>query len=171
MKTLSKLMINISLTLALLAFFSNYSYAQDTGNNHGNGFVDENGDGFNDNAPDADGDGIPNGMDEDYTGPKMKNANGHGHGARGFVDEDGDGINDNAMDSDGDGIPNGQDPDFVRPHDGNGNMHNYSDRNKHQYKHMKGSRANNGGGMGDDSRNGSRNAHKYNGSKKQDGRQ
>jgi len=78
------------------------------------GFVDANGDGYNDNAPDADGDGIPNGMDADYTGAKMRKGNSNA----GFVDLDGDGINDNALDSDGDGIPNGQDPDFVRPQDG-----------------------------------------------------
>ncbi len=83
---------------------------------HGYHFVDENGDGYNDNAPDDDGDGIPNGLDPDYTGPKMRK----GHGSRGFVDLNGDGINDNALDSDGDGIPNGQDPDYVRPMDGTG---------------------------------------------------
>jgi|Deesub1362B_J571_1020462.scaffolds.fasta_scaffold02431_4 hypothetical protein len=83
---------------------------------HGRGFVDANGDGYNDNAPDADGDGIPNGLDPDYTGPKIR----AGRGARGFVDLDGDGINDNAMDADGDGIPNGRDPDYVRPADGTG---------------------------------------------------
>ena len=81
---------------------------------HGAGFIDLNGDGYNDNAPDADGDGIPNGQDEDFTGPKYRK-NG-----RGFVDLNGDGINDNAFDSDGDGIPNGKDPDFVRPQDGIG---------------------------------------------------
>ncbi len=79
-------------------------------------FVDANGDGYNDNAPDADGDGIPNGLDPDFTGPKIR----AGKGARGFVDLDGDGINDNALDSDGDGIPNGKDPDFVPPQDGSG---------------------------------------------------
>lgn len=73
---------------------------------HGLKFVDEDGDGYNDNAPDADGDGIPNGLDPDYTGVKMRG------GVGGFIDEDGDGINDNAPDSDGDGIPNGMDPDF-----------------------------------------------------------
>ncbi len=83
---------------------------------HGYRFVDENGDGYNDNAPDADGDGIPNGLDPDYTGAKVR----AGNGARGFIDLDGDGINDNALDSDGDGIPNGQDPDYVRPMDGSG---------------------------------------------------
>ncbi len=83
---------------------------------HGLRFVDENGDGYNDNAPDEDGDGIPNGLDPDYTGAKMRK----GHGSKGFVDLDGDGINDNALDADGDGIPNGQDPDFVRPMDGSG---------------------------------------------------
>jgi len=82
------------------------------------GFVDANGDGYNDNAPDADGDGIPNGMDPDYTGAKMRKGNSHA----GFVDLNGDGINDNAMDADGDGIPNGQDPDFVRPQDGSGHQ-------------------------------------------------
>lgn len=84
---------------------------------HGNRFIDLNGDGYNDNAPDADGDGIPNGMDPDYTGPKMRKGN---NGTRGFIDLNGDGINDNALDADGDGIPNGQDPDYVRPMDGSG---------------------------------------------------
>jgi hypothetical protein len=60
---------------------------------HGPRFVDEDGDGYNDNAPDHDGDGIPNGLDPDYTGPKMKKGNGQ----KGFVDLDGDGINDNIM--------------------------------------------------------------------------
>ena len=168
MKNLSKLMLNLSLALALVAFFSNYTYAQDTGDNsntHGSGFVDENGDGFNDNAPDADGDGIPNGMDEDYTGSKMHNNHGKSHGSHGFVDQDGDGINDNAMDDDGDGIPNGQDPDYVRPQDGSGSQHKYGNsankQNKHQYKHMKGAQ-NNGGGMGDGSQSGSKNQHKGN---------
>lgn len=85
-------------------------------NQHSAGFVDENGDGYNDNAPDHDGDGIPNGMDDDYTGAKVRK----GNDSKGFVDADGDGINDNALDADGDGIPNGQDPDFVRPQDGSG---------------------------------------------------
>ena len=68
---------------------------------HGNKFVDVNGDGINDNAPDADGDGIPNGMDPDYTGAKMRS----GNGAKGFIDLNGDGINDNALDADGDNSP------------------------------------------------------------------
>ena len=161
MKALSKLMINLSLALALVAFFSNYSFAQDTGddsNTHGSGFVDENGDGFNDNAPDADGDGIPNGMDEDYVGSKMHNGQNKGHGSHGFIDEDGD------------GIPNGQDPDYVRSQDGSGNQHKYGNsgnhQSKHQHKHMKGSQ-NSGGGMGDGSQSG--NAHQYRGSKKHGG--
>jgi len=83
---------------------------------HKLGFIDENGDGFNDNAPDVDGDGIPNGMDEDYTGAQSRK----GSNAKGFVDLDGDGINDNAMDADGDGIPNGKDADYVRTQDGTG---------------------------------------------------
>ena len=82
----------------------------------GKGFVDLNGDGYNDNARDDDGDGIPNGLDPDYTGSKLRK----GKGSRGFVDADGDGINDNLQDADGDGIPNGQDPDYVRPQDGTG---------------------------------------------------
>ncbi len=89
---------------------------QNANGNAVKGFVDANGDGYNDNAPDADGDGIPNGMDPDYTGAKMRKGNSHA----GFIDLNGDGINDNAIDSDGDGIPNGQDPDFVRPQDGSG---------------------------------------------------
>jgi hypothetical protein len=147
MKRLSKLTLNLTLALALVAFFSNYSFAQDTGDDavtHGAGFVDENGDGFNDNAPDADGDGIPNGMDEDYVGSKTRSGNGNGHGAHGFVDADGDGINDNAVDSDGDGIPNGQDEDYVRPEDGTGNMHKYGKSNMKQNKNMKGAAKRNG---------------------------
>jgi len=90
------------------------------------GFVDADGDGYNDNAADHDGDGIPNGMDEDYTGAK----NRRGGRTMGFVDANGDGINDNAMDHDGDGIPNGQDEDFVRPQDGShGNMRNNQNGN------------------------------------------
>ena len=90
------------------------------------GFVDADGDGYNDNAADHDGDGIPNGMDEDYTGAK----NRKGGRTMGFVDANGDGINDNAMDHDGDGIPNGQDEDFVRPQDGSGgNMRNNQNGN------------------------------------------
>ena len=85
------------------------------------GFIDADGDGYNDNAADHDGDGIPNGMDDDYTGAK----NRKGGRTMGFIDANGDGINDNAMDHDGDGIPNGQDEDFVRPQDGSGgNMRN-----------------------------------------------
>ena len=155
---------NLFLTLAatLMAFlFTSSVYAQDSsmvqkrnqykkemrqgkanmmkGQKGVHGFIDENGDGFNDNAPDHDGDGIPNGRDEDYTGPKMRN----GHASKGFVDADGDGINDNAMDDDGDGIPNGQDPDFVRPQDGSGRM------NKNGHGKGKGMRgAGNGSGMG-----------------------
>ncbi len=75
---------------------------------HGPGFVDQNGDGYNDRAPDHDGDGIPNGMDPDYTGPKMR----AGRGAAGFIDENGDGVNDWAQDFDGDGIINRLDPDY-----------------------------------------------------------
>ncbi|GAB4289246.1 MAG: hypothetical protein Kow0098_07080 [Ignavibacteriaceae bacterium] len=95
---------------------------------HGNQFVDENGDGFNDNAPDTDGDGIPNGRDEDFTGPQ----NRKGNSSKGFVDLNGDGINDNAIDSDGDGIPNGQDDDYIRPQDGSGSqfMKGMNNRNK-----------------------------------------
>lgn len=55
---------------------------------HGKNFVDNNGDGYNDNAPDDDGDGIPNGVDPDYTGPKLQRNK--------FIDLNGDGINDNA---------------------------------------------------------------------------
>jgi len=140
-----------TLTALLMAFaFSSAIYAQDStmvqkknqfkkemkqnkAQKGVRGFVDENGDGYNDNAPDADGDGIPNGQDEDYTGPKTRKGN-----AKGFVDADGDGVNDNAMDADGDGVPNGQDPDFVRPQDGSG-------QKKGQAKgKMKG----NGSGMG-----------------------
>ncbi len=122
----------------------------------GHKFVDANGDGYNDNAPDADGDGIPNGMDPDYTGAKMRNGN-HGHG---FVDADGDGINDNAMDADGDGIPNGQDPDFVRPQDGSGHM-NGKGMNKGRGMHGQG----NGSGIGAGNGSGNGNGHKSKGQK------
>jgi hypothetical protein len=112
------------LTLAILFLFSSV-LAQDSTqvkgqfkNSHRVGFVDADGDGYNDNAADHDGDGIPNGMDDDYTGAK----NRWGKGSRGFVDANGDGINDNAPDDDGDGIPNGQDDDYVRPTDGSGSM-------------------------------------------------
>ena len=87
------------------------------GNTNKVGFIDADGDGYNDNAADRDGDGIPNGMDDDYTGAK----NRKGNGSRGFVDADGDGVNDNAQDVDGDGIPNGKDDDFVRTKEGYGN--------------------------------------------------
>lgn len=114
------------LSLAIL-FLAGNLFAQDStsvksqfqkGYTHRVGFVDADGDGYNDNAADHDGDGIPNGMDEDYTGAK----NRRGNQSKGFVDADGDGINDNALDADGDGIPNGQDEDFVRPQDGSGSM-------------------------------------------------
>lgn len=78
---------------------------------HGPGFVDKNGDGYNDYAPDHDGDGIPNGVDPDYTGPRLRG----GRGMAGFVDADGDGINDRMQDWDGDGIANCQDPDWQGP--------------------------------------------------------
>jgi len=116
----------IILTLAII-FLAGNIFAQDStqvksqkrfSNSHRVGFVDADGDGYNDNAADHDGDGIPNGMDEDYTGAK----NRHGNNSRGFIDIDGDGINDNALDADGDGIPNGQDDDYVRPQDGSGSM-------------------------------------------------
>ncbi len=116
----------------------NKSMMQNQNTHHGMGFVDANGDGYNDNAPDADGDGIPNGMDPDYTGAKMR----HGGHARGFVDADGDGINDNALDDDGDGIPNGQDPDYVRPQDGSGRM------NGKGQMHGRSGNMNNGSGIG-----------------------
>jgi len=154
-------MKNLLIILSLVAFLSGSLFAQDslqTKNQyrykkanknavqgqsqmkHGVGFVDENGDGYNDNAPDADGDGIPNGMDEDYSGSKARK----GNHAKGFVDADGDGINDNALDADGDGIPNGKDPDFVRSQDGSGKM------NGRGGKGMKGNRSGsqNGSGMG-----------------------
>ena len=112
------------LTLALLFLVGNL-FAQDStaqknqyrnGNTNQVGFIDADGNGYNDYAADHDGDGIPNGMDEDYTGAK----NRKGNNSKGFVDADGDGINDNALDADGDGIPNGKDDDFVRPQDGSG---------------------------------------------------
>ena len=117
----------ISLVLLLLAgsLFAQDNPAEKNQHRKGKlnqvGFVDADGDGYNDNAADHDGDGIPNGMDEDYTGAK----NRRGGRTMGFVDANGDGINDNALDHDGDGIPNGQDEDFVRPQDGSGgNMRN-----------------------------------------------
>ncbi|KAA3610068.1 MAG: hypothetical protein D8M58_07480 [Calditrichaeota bacterium] len=153
---------NLILTLAvtLLSFlFTSSVFAQDSslvqkknqykkevkqnkGQKGALGFVDENGDGYNDNAPDDDGDGIPNGQDEDYTGPKLRQGNG-----KGFVDADGDGINDNAMDDDGDGIPNGQDADFVRPQDGSGRQNKNGKGG--QGKGMKGSGNGSGLGTGD----------------------
>lgn len=117
-----KAQLNLSVLLLSALFLilvSQGSFAQDnTGIKHGQGFVDVNGDGFNDNAPDHDKDGIPNGQDNDYTGPKQRG--GKDGQARGFVDVNGDGINDRALDADGDGIPNGKDADFVRPKDGSG---------------------------------------------------
>ena len=118
------------LSLAMLFIVGNL-FAQDNGtgknqNRKGNtnqvGFIDANGDGYNDNAADNDGDGIPNGMDDDYTGAK----NRRGNHSKGFVDGDGDGIKDNALDADGDGIPNGRDDDFVRPQDGSGSMRGFA---------------------------------------------
>lgn len=89
--------ITIFFTIVFFTVFAN-SFAQtDTTKapkpplKHGPNFVDKNGDGFNDNAPDHDGDGIPNGLDPDYTGPKLQ------RGKKAFVDLDGDGINDNAQ--------------------------------------------------------------------------
>jgi len=119
-------MKKITLFSLILVFLAGSLFAQDNpavknqnqkGKTHKVGFVDANGDGYNDNAADHDGDGVPNGMDDDYTGAK----NRKGGRTMGFVDANGDGINDNAMDHDGDGIPNGQDEDFVRPQDGSGN--------------------------------------------------
>jgi hypothetical protein len=146
-----------TLVLLVAVFFSSNIFAQDStrtqlkpkykhqikwqkGTQQGTKFVDENGDGFNDNAPDTDGDGIPNGRDEDYDGPKVRN----GNGSRGFIDEDGDGINDNAMDDDGDGIPNGQDPDYTRPEDGTGRQNKFG--SKSMNKNGKGSANRNGSG-------------------------
>jgi hypothetical protein len=114
------------LTLALLFLAGNLFAQENTavknqfkkGNTNQVGFIDADGDGYNDNAADHDGDGIPNGMDDDYTGAKSRK----GNKSRGFVDLDGDGINDNALDADGDGIPNGRDDDFVRTQDGTGSM-------------------------------------------------
>jgi len=121
------------LSLALLFLVGNLFAQDNTGskkqNRKGNtnqvGFIDGDGDGYNDNAADHDNDGIPNGMDEDYTGSK----NRKGNGSKGFVDGDGDGINDNALDADGDGTPNGQDDDFVHPQDGSGNKRGSGDSN------------------------------------------
>ncbi len=110
MKRLLTLTTALALVLSLGAL-TNTSYAQfdEKGKPANAGFVDQNGDGINDHAMDADGDGIPNGMDPDYTGPKMRRGNSH----RGYVDADGDGINDNAKDLDGDGIPDGMDHDYM----------------------------------------------------------
>jgi len=86
-----KKLVSLIAFLTILAAYSNLQ-AQTTNPNppaqHGKNFVDKNGDGYNDNAPDHDGDGIPNGVDPDYTGPKLQRNK--------FVDLDGDGINDNA---------------------------------------------------------------------------
>ncbi len=88
---------------------------------HGKNFVDENGDGYNDNAPDHDADGIPNGVDPDYDGPKVRSGN------KGFIDENGDGINDNqgmkrgGKGKRGYGPGDGTGNSGVRPQDGTGN--------------------------------------------------
>src|SRR3989339_1512946 len=85
-----KKLVTLIMLLGVFAMYAEIS-AQTTTTpptNHGKGFVDKNGDGYNDNAPDHDGDGIPNGLDPDYTGPKLQRNK--------FVDLNGDGINDNA---------------------------------------------------------------------------
>ncbi|MDZ7374353.1 MAG: hypothetical protein ONB23_10335 [candidate division KSB1 bacterium] len=61
--------------------------------------------------PDHDGDGVPNGLDPDFVGPKLRG----GRTTGGFVDLNGDGISDRAQDWDGDGIVNCQDPDWKGP--------------------------------------------------------
>lgn len=89
---MKKLFVLFAVTL-LLSFISVNAQTQDQTKpnppaQHGKNFIDNNGDGYNDNAPDHDGDGIPNGLDPDYTGPKLQKNK--------FVDLNGDGINDNA---------------------------------------------------------------------------
>lgn len=87
---MKKLVSLIALFTLLVAFSNVTAQTQNPTQptQHGKGFVDKNGDGYNDNAPDHDGDGIPNGVDPDYTGPKLQKNK--------FVDLNGDGINDNA---------------------------------------------------------------------------
>lgn len=72
MKTLSKMLVVLSLVLAVGLYLNgSITYAQKTnGNNPGKGFIDLNGDGINDHAIDSDGDGIPNGQDPDYVRPQ-----------------------------------------------------------------------------------------------------
>ena len=85
-----KKLVTLIMLLGVFAMYAEIS-AQTTTTpptNHGKNFVDRNGDGYNDNAPDHDADGIPNGVDPDYTGPKLQKNK--------FVDLNGDGINDNA---------------------------------------------------------------------------
>jgi len=89
---MKKLIVLFAATL-LLSYISVSAQTQDQSKpnppaQHGKNFIDNNGDGYNDNAPDHDGDGIPNGLDPDYTGPKLQRNK--------FVDLNGDGINDNA---------------------------------------------------------------------------
>ncbi len=87
---MKKLVYLMALFVFLIAYSNISAQAKDPKppTQHGKGFVDKNGDGYNDNAPDHDGDGIPNGLDPDYTGPKLQRNK--------FVDLNGDGINDNA---------------------------------------------------------------------------
>ncbi len=86
-----KKLISLVAVIAIFIAYTNISAQSQNPNpptQHGKNFVDKNGDGYNDNAPDHDGDGIPNGVDPDYTGPKLQKNK--------FVDLNGDGINDNA---------------------------------------------------------------------------
>ncbi len=87
---MKKLVTFIAIFVILIAYSNITAQTKDPNPpvKHGKGFVDKNGDGYNDNAPDHDGDGIPNGLDPDYTGPKLQRNK--------FVDLNGDGINDNA---------------------------------------------------------------------------
>lgn len=84
-------MKNIYFITAILLLTVSVSFGQKTNNaksktdsvqiQHGYFFVDKDGDGYNDNAPDHDGDGIPNGLDKDYTGPKLR------WGRRGWIND------------------------------------------------------------------------------------
>jgi hypothetical protein len=91
-KKMKKLIALFAVTMLVLSYTNISAQSDTTTTNppiqHGKNFVDNNGDGYNDNAPDDDGDGIPNGLDPDYTGPKLQRNK--------FVDLNGDGINDNA---------------------------------------------------------------------------
>jgi len=116
---MKKLLSILAVATLLVAYSDLSAQTQNPPVNHGKNFVDNNGDGYNDNAPDHDGDGIPNGVDPDYTGPKLQKGK--------FVDLNGDGINDNAGKKGGKSGKGGYGPQDgtgnkgVGPKDGTGN--------------------------------------------------